>query len=101
MQESKQLNVKLPSDLYDLILETGRSRKDVIVDALNMYFDANVHNQQGKTPHNDKASDALIQQLQEKDRQIEHLHIMLQSSMNQNLIMSPEDEHKKSWWKIW
>ena len=102
MQESKQLNVKLPSDLYDRILKTGRSRKDVIMDALDMYFNINEHNQQQEPQQNKNASYALIvEQLQEKDKQISELHIMLQNAMSQNLITSQEDENKKAWWKFW
>jgi metal-responsive CopG/Arc/MetJ family transcriptional regulator len=100
MQDTKQLNVKLPSDLYDRILKTGKSRKDVIVDALNMYFDVNVHNHQQEPQQNDKSSDVLMEkQLQEKDKQISELHILLQTTLNQNLITSPENE--KRWWKFW
>ncbi len=100
MQDTKQLNVKLPSDLYDRILKTGKSRKDVIVEALNMYFDVNVHNHQQEPQQNDKSSDVLMEkQLQEKDKQISELHILLQTTLNQNLITSPENE--KRWWKFW
>ncbi len=101
MQDSKQLNVKLPSELYDRILKTGRSRKDVIVDALDMYFSTNEHNQQQEPQQDNDTSNALVQQLQEKDKQIEHLHILLQTTLNQNVITSQEDEHKKVWWKFW
>ncbi len=101
MQESKQLNVKLPSDLYDRILKTGRSRKDIIIDALNMYFSINEHNQYQEPQQDNNTSTALIEQLQEKDKQISELHIMLQNAMSQNMITSREDEHKKAWWKFW
>lgn len=102
MQELKQLNVKLPLDLYDRIIKTGMSRKDVIVAALDMYFYANEHNPQQEPPRNDDSAYAMIEkQLQEKDKQIEHLHILLQTTLNQNLITSPEDENKKAWWKFW
>ena len=101
MQDTKQLNVKLPSDLYALILESGRSRKDVIIDALNMYFGVNEHNQHAKTHTDSETTNVLISQLSEKDRQISELHIMLQNAMSQNLIPAPEDQHKKSWWKFW
>ena len=101
MQDSKQLNVKLPSDLYDLILKTGRSRKDIIIDALNMYFSINEHNQHQEPQQNDSTSAALIEQLQEKDKQISELHILLQTTLNQNMITSQEDENKKHWWKFW
>jgi hypothetical protein len=109
MQELKQLNVKLPSDLYDRILKTGRSRKDIIIDALNMYFDVNEHNQQAEAPQNDRASDALISQLSEKDlqilglhKQIEQLHILLQTELSKNVLRDPDqDKYKRSWWKFW
>ncbi len=96
MQELKQLNVKLPSELYDRIIETGRSRKDVIVDALDMYFGVNEHNQQHEPRQDSNASDPLIKQLQEKNKQISELPIMLQNAMSQNIITSLEDKNKKS-----
>ena len=99
MQDSKQLNVKLPSELYDRIIKTGRSRKDVIIDALDMYFSINEHNQQQETQQDNNTPDALVQQLQEKDKQISELHILLQTTTNQNLITSQED--KLPWWKFW
>ena len=101
MQDSKQLNVKLPSELYDRIIKTGRSRKDVIMDALDMYFGANEHNQHQEPQQENETSNALISQLQEKDKQISELHILLQTTLNQSAITSPEDEHKKAWWKFW
>ncbi len=101
MQESKQLNVKLPSELYDRILKTGRSRKDVIIDALDMYFGVKEHNQQQEPQQDNETSNALMQQLQEKDKQISELHILLQTTLNQNVITSREEEHKKAWWKFW
>ena len=93
MQELKQLNIKLPSDLYDLILKTGKSRKDVIIDALMLYFDVNEHNQQQEPQQNDNASHALmVEQLQTKDtqisslhNQIEQLYILLQTELSKNI----------------
>ncbi len=101
MQESKQLNVKLPPDLYDRIIKTGRSRKDIIIDALEMYFNINEHNQQQEPQQDVNTSAALIEQLQEKDKQISELHILLQTTLNQNVITSQEEDNKKAWWKFW
>jgi len=101
MQELKQLNVRLPSDLYDRIINSGRSRKDITIDAFKLYFDVNEHNQQQEQTQNDNTSLALIEQLREKDKQISELHILLQTTLNQNLITSPEDVNKKTWWKFW
>jgi len=94
-------NVRLPSDLYDRIINSGRSRKDITVDAFKLYFDVNGHNQQQEHPQNDNTSSALIEQLHQKDKQISELHILLQTTLNQNLITSLEDENKKAWWKFW
>lgn len=109
MQELKQLNVRLPSDLYDRIIKSGRSRKDITIDAFKLYFDVNEHNQQQEPQQNDKAAYALmIEQLQTKDTQItslhkeiSELHILLQTTLNQNLITAPEKDEKRSWWKFW
>ena len=71
MEELKQLNVRLPSDLYDRIIKSGRSRKDITIDAFKLYFDVNGHNQHQETQQNDKAAYALMaEQLQQKDIQI-------------------------------
>ena len=107
MQELKQLNVRLPSDLYDRVINSGRSRKDITIDAFKLYFDVNKHNQQQKTQQNDNTSYTLmVEQLQIKDTQItslhkeiSELHILLQTTLNQNLITSPDD--KAPWWKFW
>jgi hypothetical protein len=109
MQELKQLNVRLPSELYDRIIKSGRSRKDITIDAFKLYFDVNKHNQQHDPQQNDKAAYALMaEQLQTKDIQISklhneisELHILLQTTLNQNMITAPEKDDKRPWWKIW
>ncbi len=101
MQDSKQLNVKLPSELYDRIIKTGRIRKDIIIDALNMYFGVKEHNQQQEPQQDNVTPDALLSQLQEKDKQISELHIMLQNAMSQSMITSPDKDDKRPWWKLW
>ena len=105
MQELKQLNVRLPSELYDRIIKSGRSRKDITIDAFKLYFDVNEHNKQQEPQLNDNTSYALIaEQLQKKDvqisslhKEISELHILLQTTMNQNLITALEKDDKKPW----
>jgi hypothetical protein len=38
----------------------------------------------------------MVEQLQEKDKQISELHILLQTTINQNTITDKDDEHKKA-----
>jgi hypothetical protein len=60
------------------------------------------HHQQQEPQQNDNTSYALmVEQLQEKDKQISELHILLQNTINQNTITDKDDEHKKAWWKFW
>ena len=107
MTELKQLNVRLPLELYDRIIKSGRSRKDITIDAFKLYFDVNEHNHEQEAQQYDKTALALmVEQLQTKDvqisslhKEISELHILLQTTMNQNLITSPEE--KPPWWKFW
>ena len=102
-------HVRLPSDLYDRIINSGRSRKDITIDAFKLYFDVNGHNQQQEPQQNNNTAYVMMEkQLQTKDiqisslhKEISELHILLQTTLNQNLITSPDDIHKKAWWKFW
>jgi hypothetical protein len=86
--KNTQLNVRLPSDLYDRIIKSGRSRKDITIDAFKLYFDVNEHNREQETQQNEKAAYAVMAE-------------QLQTTLNQNLITSQEYEDKKTWWKFW
>ncbi len=109
MSELKQLNVRLPSDLYDRIIKSSRSRKDITIDAFELYFDVNEHNQHQEPQSEHEATSALISLLDQKDlqisglhKQIEQLHILLQTELSKNVLKDPDqDINKRSWWKFW
>ncbi len=91
MVGKKQLNVRISYELHSKIEATERSKQSVVSDALELYFDGGLQ----------KDDSALhVQQLGEKDRQIAELHIMLQTSINNQpkLLPLPVRDH---WWKFW
>ena len=63
----------------------------------------------GDSQNNDKATYALMaEQLQIKNTQISklhkeisELHILLQTTLNQNLVTAPDKDDKRPWWKFW
>jgi hypothetical protein len=95
MIDKKQLNVRIDADLYQQIINSGQSRAQVVTAALRKHFDVN------EQQDDSMMVSALSGQLQEKDRQISELHIMLQNAISQNMITAPDDPHKKSWWMFW
>lgn len=94
MPDVKQLNVRISCKLHSMIEATGRSKQSVVADALELYF--------GGVPQQDDSGSAALcaQQLAEKDRQIAELHVMVQTSINNQpkLLPAAAREH---WWQVW
>ena len=95
---------RLPDQTVDLIAETaerdGCSATQVIVQAIQMYCDRDTD---GSTDSNtpSKVVDMLAEQLATKDQQIEHLHLLLNQSqqqvvlLNQRQALLPAEKPKK------
>ena len=101
MMDKKQLNVRIPVELYNQITDTGQSKAYIVIDAIRLYFDSNSYKSDGKTV------ESLLKQLEEKDRQIaakdrqiSEVHILLQNAMSQRAIEAPYHE-RKPWWRFW
>jgi hypothetical protein len=101
MVDKKQLNVRIPVELYNQITDTGESKARIVIEAIRLYFDRNSYQSDSKT------IESLLKQLEEKDiqiaakdRQISEVHILLQSVMSQRTIEAPYYD-RKPWWKFW
>ncbi len=110
--EKKQLNVRIPADLYGKIESSGRSKQDIVADALVMYFDSKIH-QTGEK------NDSLIQTLQGEieylkkqfdilnQEKLELLRLLNQSQLLQmqaqkQLTEAQEIKNKNfKWWQFW
>ena len=101
MIDKKQLNVRIPVELYNQITDTGQSKAYIVIEAIRLYFDSNSYISDSKTV------ESLLKQLEEKDRQIaakdrqiSEVHILLQNAMSQRAIEAPDNE-RKPWWRFW
>lgn len=110
----RQLNVRLPPDLIDRIEADGRAKQDVVEDAVRAWFsddssdDSNVIAGDSSENGGGRADDssviaALTGQLDEKDRQIAELHVMLQTAITPppQLQAAPGAEGGRKWWQVW
>lgn len=84
---------RLPDQTVDLIAETaerdGCSATQVIVQAIAMYCGrAATDNTDSNTPS--KVVDMLAEQLATKDQQIEHLHLLLNQSQQQVVLLNQQ-----------
>lgn len=117
MGEKKQLNVRIPLELQEKIEESGRPKVDIVIEALELYFDSKKSKDAGKeeipveSPNNKLEhveSDEMNRMKKEVDflrakiddllkllHQEQVLHIQTQR------MLSPPHTEKKKWWKFW
>jgi len=95
MPDIKQLNVRISCKLHSMIEATGRQKQSVVSDALELYF--------GGVPKQDDSTtnQLLVQQIVEKDRQIAELHVMLQTSINNQPKLLTTSTTRERRWKFW
>lgn len=117
MGEKKQLNVRIPLELQEKIEESGRPKVDIVIEALELYFDSKKPKDASKeeipveSPNNkleQVESDEMNRMKKEVDflrakiddllkllHQEQVLHIQTQR------MLSPPQTEKKKWWKFW
>ncbi len=67
MVEKKQLNVRVPAELFDKIDNSGMSKQELVEEALELYFDSK---KDSKEIQNDSSSLENNSKLLEKDRNL-------------------------------
>ncbi|MCK5450196.1 MAG: hypothetical protein KAI70_00360 [Candidatus Omnitrophica bacterium] len=92
MEDRKQINVRIPTRLHEQIAKMGQAKQDVVTAALELYFTTDTK------PENSKTIVALVNELDEKNKQISELHIMVQSAISRHAIEAPSG---RPWWKFW
>ena len=122
MGEKKQLNVRIPLELQEKIEKSGRPKVDIVIEALELYFDIKEKKDAKKEEVPDESqpglssvsnlesfeSDEMKRIKQEVDflrakiddlikllHQEQVLHIQTQR------MLSPPQPEKKKWWEIW
>lgn len=101
LDATKQIYARVTHDVYAKIEETGRSKQAVVTDALKLFFDG--------CPEQQSSTDSAIatDQLAIKDAQlaasatqIAELHILLQTSINNQPKLLPPPTRER-WWQVW
>ena len=70
MEDRKQINVRIPTRLHDQIAKMGQVKQDIVTAALELYFTTDTK------PDDSKTIAALVNELDEKIKQISNLHKM-------------------------
>ena len=101
MVEKRQLNIRLPADLYDKLNNCEGSMVGIIEAALRQYFDtSNVADDSKDVSH-------LLTEVEylrsENNKLLELLsrEQIKSMDMQKKLMPSPEEITKKNWWQFW
>lgn len=124
MVEKKQLNVRIPVELQERIENDDRSKVDIVVEALELYFGSKKHLDASKndTSGNSNASknDSLISKFEPIDsdgiarmkNEIEYLRSKVDDMiklLHQEQVLHIQTQHMltatpqvmKKWWQFW
>lgn len=112
MVDRKQLNVKIPTDLYEKIVIIGKEKQQVVADALQLYFSSSSNIDVAKDLEHEKEMISKdLEQEREKNRilqdriestekQLGFLQLEYQKLSNTLTPLLTEPK-KKIWWKFW
>jgi hypothetical protein len=103
MVEKRQLNIRLPVDLYDKMANSSESMVSIIEAALREHYDTS------KQVDSSKDVSHLLTEIEFLRSQILELEKLLHQEQSLHLqtqrqIMPTQDEQKekgKQWWKFW
>jgi len=116
MVEKKQLNVRIPAELFDKIDNSGKSKQELVEEALELYFDSNFDSKHYQNNSNLLSeTTALQKEIQFKDVIIKAKEDNIKDLQNQTgflicefqrinkineqlLLTQPES---KKWWEFW
>ena len=100
MVETKQVNIRLPNDLFQKLENTGRPKTDIIIEALNQYFEGG---QQSDTKEVELLKKELeyLQAKHDEILKLFHQEQVLHVQMQKMLQPSTEETIEKKWWQFW
>ncbi len=119
MIDKKQLNVRIPAEIFDKVNNSGKSKQDLVEEALMLYFDSNRDSKRDQDDSNLLAEmialnkeiqlkDAIIKAKEENIKDLQNQTGFLISEfqrinkINEQLLLSPAPvEPAKKWWQFW
>ncbi len=92
----KQVNVKIPAELYDKIETTGRQKQDVVVAALELYFSSSNNVNVVSDLEHEKEKNMMLQNT------IKTLETQLGWMQNEYSRLNTKLLYPgKPWWQFW
>jgi hypothetical protein len=120
MVEKKQLNVRVPAELFDKIDNSGKAKQELVEEALELYFDSK-HDQNNSNMLENNSNmlaetialkkeiqfkDVIIKAREDNIRDLQNQTGFLISEfqrinkINEHLLLT-EPESIKKWWEFW
>lgn len=117
MVDKKQLNVRVPSELFDKIDNSGKSKQYLVEEALMLFFDSNRVSKEGQNDSTLLAEilalqkeiqfkDAIIKAKEDNIKDLQnHAGFLISefqriNKINEQLLLA-EPEPTKKWWQFW
>ncbi len=105
VDERKQLNVRIPGELYHKIEIDGRQKQDIVTAALELYFGSHSNIDVAKDlehcQEKNKILEERIKDLQAQNGFLIQDHTRISGQLDRILMPGQEEIIKKSWWKFW
>ena len=100
MVEKKQLNIRLPVDLYEKMSNSEESMVSIIEAALRQYYDTQKQADSSKdVSHLLSEIDFLRSQILELEKLLHQEQVI--SLQAKQIMPSQEEITKKAWWQFW
>lgn len=120
MGEKKQLNVRIPLELQEKIEESGRPKVDIVIDALELYFDSKKPKDVSTEEIPVKSADSVntlepveSDEMNRMKKEVDFLRAKVDDLLKllhqeqvlhiqtQRMLSPPQTEKKKKWWQFW
>jgi hypothetical protein len=101
----KQLNVRIPGELYHKIELDGREKQQIVTAALELYFSSSSNIDVAKDLEHcqevNRILEERIKDLQEQNGFLIQDHTRITGQLDRLIMPSQEEIIKKNWWQFW
>ncbi len=100
VDDRKQLNVKIPSDLWDEIEKIDLLKQNIVTDAIRLYLDRDKQTENSSEVDLRSERDYLRSKLDETLKLLNQAQV-LQLQTQKQLSESNKEKEVKQWWQFW
>jgi hypothetical protein len=98
VEERKQLNIRIPEDLYHKIEMDGRQKQEIVTDSLKLYFSSYSNIDIAKDLEHEKEKTRILENnIRTLEQQLGFLQLEFQKMTDRLMLPLPS----RPWWKFW